>query len=288
MCADRGGFLPATLTGRLPLFAVRHLPTVCGFPATDTGRVCACHWAVALLFVARHLPTVCGFPATDTGRACACHWAFALFLVARHLPIVCGFPATYTGRLPHPFDGSCVPGQQASGSRPLGSASRTRCRAPRRPSELHAMRQELPSHSRLPVCRPCDSALACRQYRLWCAWSASFGKPSPWQCLVHSMQSPMPSVRTSLPSRALLCADRVTRPLCDDGIGSSVPMYRPLCADRVRFPCHVNCASSHPTQTTRRLVSVVCFTRPLSTAASALVCRQSRLLYADRVRFPRH
>ena len=77
--------------------------------------------------------------------------------------------------------GSCVPGQQASGSRPLGSASRTRCRAPRRPSELHAMRQELPSHSRLPVCRPCDSALACRQYRLWCAWSASFGKLSPWQ-----------------------------------------------------------------------------------------------------------
>ena len=115
-------------------------------------------------------------------------------------------------------------------------------------AERHAISQELPSHSRLPVCRPCDSALACRQYRLWCAWSASFGKPSPWQCLVHSMQSPMPSVRTSLPSRALLCADRVTRPLCDDGIGSRVPMYRPLCADRVRFPRHVNCASSHPTQ----------------------------------------
>ena len=103
------GFYPATLTGRLPLFAVRHLPTVCGFPATYTGRVCACHWGVALFFVARHLPTVCGFPATDTGRACACHWAFALFLVARHLPIVCGFPATDTGRLPHPFYGSALP-----------------------------------------------------------------------------------------------------------------------------------------------------------------------------------
>ena len=155
-------------------------------------------------------------------------------------------------------------------------------------AERHAISQELPSHSRLPVCRPCDSALACRQYRLWCAWSASFGKPSPWQCLVHSMQSPVPSVRTSLPSRALLCADRVTRPLCDDGIGSRVPMYRPLCADRVRFPRHVNRASYHPTQTTRRLVPVGCFARPLGTAAAPLGCRQSRLAYADRVRLPRH
>ena len=48
-------------------------------------------------------------------------------------------------------------------------------------AERHAISQELPSHSRLPVCRPCDSALACRQYRLLCAWSASFGKLSPWQ-----------------------------------------------------------------------------------------------------------
>ena len=47
-------------------------------------------------------------------------------------------------------------------------------------AERHAISQELPSHC-LPVCRPCDSALACRQYRLLCAWSASFGKLSPWQ-----------------------------------------------------------------------------------------------------------
>ena len=98
VCGFTCHFRWALVPGRLPLFVDRHLPTVCGFPATDTGRVCACHWAFALLCVARHLPTVCGFPATDTGRACACHWAFALFLVARHLPIVCGFPATDTGR----------------------------------------------------------------------------------------------------------------------------------------------------------------------------------------------
>ena len=55
----------------------------------------------------------------------------------------------------------------------------------------HAIRQELPSHSRLPVCRPRDWALACRQSRLLCAWPASFGER-----LVHSMQSFTPSVRT--------------------------------------------------------------------------------------------
>ena len=95
------------------------------------------------------------------------------------------------------------------------------------------------------------------------------------------MQSSTTSVRTSLPPRAFLCADSVTRPLCDDGIGSRVPMYRPLCADRVRFPRHVNRASYHPTQTTRRLVSVVCFCTaleyrclgPCVPTVSALVCR---------------
>ena len=58
-------------------------------------------------------------------------------------------------------------------------------------AERHAISQELPSHSRLPVCRPRDWALACRQSRLLCAWPASFEER-----LVHSMQSFTPSVRT--------------------------------------------------------------------------------------------
>ena len=50
------------------------------------------------------------------------------------------------------------------------------------------------------------STLVCRP----CAVSPppSFGKLLPWQCLVHSMQSSTPSVRTSLPT-TLLYADRV-------------------------------------------------------------------------------
>ena len=96
------------------------------------------------------------------------------------------------------------------------------------------------------------------------------------------MQSSTTSVRTSLPPRAFLCADSVTRPLCDAGIGSSVPMYRPLCADRVRFPRHVNCASSHPTQNhpTPR-VGGMFYTAleyrclgPCVPTVSALVCRR--------------
>ena len=45
------------------------------------------------------------------------------------------------------------------------------------------------------------STLVCRP----CAVSPppSFGKLLPWQCLVHSMQSSTPSVRTSLPTPML-------------------------------------------------------------------------------------
>ena len=66
-----------------------------------------------------------------------------------------------------------------------------------RDTELHAIRQELPSHSRLPVRRPRDWVLACRQYRLLCAWPASFGER-----LVHSMQSFTPG---PLPPPPLVC-----------------------------------------------------------------------------------
>ena len=75
-------------------------------------------------------------------------------------------------------------------------------------AELHVTRQELPSHSRLPVCRPRDWALACRQSRLLCAWPASFGER-----LVHSMQSFTPGPLPPPPPACVLIwlgvADRV-------------------------------------------------------------------------------
>ena len=56
--------------------------------------------------------------------------------------------------------------------------------------------------------------------RLLCAWSASFGKLLPWQCLVHSMQSYTPSVRTSLP----------TPLLHDDSVRFHLPLSLGACA----------------------------------------------------------
>ena len=101
------------------------VPTVCGFPATDTGRVCACHWAFVSIGscvpgqqasescsrgnasctrcrAPRHpsghpsrqpccMPTVCGF-------TCHCRWALVC-LYGRRRPWAVSPPLIATGRL---------------------------------------------------------------------------------------------------------------------------------------------------------------------------------------------
>ena len=109
----------------------------------------------------------------EAGRSCPCRRASRSVSRSRQssTPSVRSFPPTRaslcavraTGSLRADSIGSCVPGQQASGSCPRGNDSCTRCRAPRHPSghPSHLAPSCVPTVSPGP-CVTTVSALVCR------------------------------------------------------------------------------------------------------------------------------